>query len=378
MSGSSQSAPILRKILEVRPVQIAVSVFNFGNPGQKKQHAHRLRDTVPKVLLHLDATPEENYTPEEMRQFNELGMSMQYHPMFPVDQAHFEALLPLSFLETVFFHPTLTDDPQGLAKYLLERHVNPYAVIAHDTPEELWNNPSSYLYNPDLIKGILFMTVVYGESGGGFEHIWIPNLRKVRGYMHPAQRLWCDGGISDKTIPLDCGIDGVVSASYLLKADYPADAARRLTHYDIALGSDHAGLELKNLLVEHLKGQGKRVRDMGLYRTEFAEQDEAYKDYPHYAHVVAREVAEGYAGQGILVCGSGQGMNMTAGKMKGIRSALCRTEEGAQMARAHNDANVLALGGRCTDPETAYKIVDKFLNTAFEGGRHQRRLEKIE
>src|SRR3989338_1716735 len=383
MVSLTLAAARLKKNLEFRPVHVAVSVFNFGTVEQKKAHALRLRDAGVR-FLHLDATPEEKYTPEEIKQFDALEMPIQYHPMFPVDQAHFEALGNLRNLVTVFFHPTLTTDPQSLAHYLIGHGLDPYAVIAHDTPEQLWNDPSSYLYNPDLIKGILFMTVMYGKSERGFESDWLSNLRKVRASMHPAQRLWCDGAISDKTIPLDCGIDGVVSASYLLKASDPLVAVERLTNYDVAVGSDHAGLALKSQIIEHLKQQGKRVRDIGLYYKEFVEADAEYTDYPHYAHAVANEVSdrEGvhlkHAQYGIVVCGSGQGSAMAANKVPRIRAALCRTEWDAEMARKHNDANVLTLGERCTSVEDAYKIVDVFLKTEFEGGRHQRRVEKIE
>ena len=138
----------------------------------------------------------------------------------------------------------------------------------------------------------------------------------------------------------------------------------------IAMGADHAGYELKDRIKEHLQQQGLDVQDEGTNSPESV-------DYPDFARRVAHDVSERRADLGILVCGSGIGMAISANKVKGIRAANVSSEYEAQMSREHNDANVLALGARILNTEQALAIVDKWLNTGFAGGRHERRVEKI-
>jgi ribose 5-phosphate isomerase B len=138
----------------------------------------------------------------------------------------------------------------------------------------------------------------------------------------------------------------------------------------IALGADHAGFELKEKIKQHLTQNGFEVDDRGTNSTDSV-------DYPDFARAVGEEVAEQHAHRGVLVCGSGIGMSMAANKVPGIRAAKVDTETEAQLSREHNDANVLALGARMIDEPTALRIVDRWLSTAFAGGRHQRRVEKI-
>lgn len=138
----------------------------------------------------------------------------------------------------------------------------------------------------------------------------------------------------------------------------------------IALGADHAGFELKESVKRLLAAQGIQVDDRGTHSAESV-------DYPDFARAVGEAVARRQADLGILVCGTGIGMSMSANKVPGIRAARVDTEFEAEMARAHNNANVLCLGARVTDAATAEKLVRKFLETRFEGGRHQRRVDKI-
>ena len=138
----------------------------------------------------------------------------------------------------------------------------------------------------------------------------------------------------------------------------------------IALGADHAGFELKEKIKQHLSGKDLEVQDEGTNSTESV-------DYPDFAEKVAHDVAGSRADLGILVCGSGIGMAISANKVPGIRAANVTSEYEAQMCREHNDANVLALGARIVKEEDAYRIVDKWLATSFAGGRHQRRVDKI-
>jgi ribose 5-phosphate isomerase B len=138
----------------------------------------------------------------------------------------------------------------------------------------------------------------------------------------------------------------------------------------IAIGADHAGFELKAHLVESLTRQGHAVTDFGTDSTESV-------DYPPICAAVARAVRDGAAEVGIVMGGSGQGEQIAANKVRGIRAALCNDLYLAEMARSHNDANVLSMGGRVVSNELADRIVETFLSTPFEGGRHERRVAQL-
>lgn len=140
----------------------------------------------------------------------------------------------------------------------------------------------------------------------------------------------------------------------------------------IALGSDHGGYELKQEIIQYLKENGIEYKDFGCHNTESC-------DYPVYAKTVARAVADGECEKGILICGTGIGISIAANKVKGIRAAVCTDCFTAEATRLHNDANILALGGRVVGPGLAVKITETFLNTEFSGDeRHIRRISQIE
>jgi ribose 5-phosphate isomerase B len=139
----------------------------------------------------------------------------------------------------------------------------------------------------------------------------------------------------------------------------------------IALGSDHAGFELKNELLAKLIDQGYELLDMGPDSADSV-------DYPDYAHKVAAAVASGEACCGMLICGSGNGVCITANKHNGVRAALCWEAEISALAKQHNNANVICLPARFVSQEKAFAIVDAYLGAEFEGGRHQNRVNKIE
>jgi len=138
----------------------------------------------------------------------------------------------------------------------------------------------------------------------------------------------------------------------------------------LVIASDHGGLALKQELMEHLRQRGVEFEDIGTYTPESC-------NYPEYAEKAARGVADGTYEKGILVCGTGIGMSLAANKIRGIRCALCSDCFSAEMCRAHNDANMIALGGRVLGPELAKRIVDLFLDTAFLGGRHAQRVAMV-
>ena len=139
----------------------------------------------------------------------------------------------------------------------------------------------------------------------------------------------------------------------------------------IVIASDHAGVELKTSLVELIRDRGFDIKDLGPVETHSV-------DYPDFAHAVAAAVASGEADSGILICGTGIGMSLAANRHPGVRAALCHDAFTVEMARLHNDANVLCIGARVTGGGVAEQMVEIFLETNFEGGRHQRRVELIE
>ncbi len=138
----------------------------------------------------------------------------------------------------------------------------------------------------------------------------------------------------------------------------------------IALGCDHAGFKLKEIVKEHLKAAGYECKDFGTF-------DETSVDYPDYAFYVGRAVAVGEYERGILICGTGIGIGIAANKIPGIRAALCHDLFSAEMTRQHNDSNILTMGARVIGPELALQIVDKWLTTDFVGLHHTARIEKI-
>ncbi len=138
----------------------------------------------------------------------------------------------------------------------------------------------------------------------------------------------------------------------------------------IGLCSDHAGYEMKSIIEGYLEAMGKEYKDFGCFSTESC-------DYPDFAHPCAEAVEKGECECGIALCGSGNGIAMTLNKHQGIRAAICWLPELAALARQHNDANVLVLPARFIAPEVALEIVNTYLETSFEGGRHERRVAKI-
>lgn len=138
----------------------------------------------------------------------------------------------------------------------------------------------------------------------------------------------------------------------------------------VAIGADHAGYALKEELKARITARGHEVVDLG---TSSADST----DYPDYAAQVGRRVAEGLVDRGILVCSTGVGMSIAANKIPGVRAALAFNEDEVRLTRAHNDANVIAFGARYTEPEAGAHLIDIFLETPFDGGRHQRRVDKI-
>ena len=138
----------------------------------------------------------------------------------------------------------------------------------------------------------------------------------------------------------------------------------------VAIGCDHGGFELKERVVAHLKEKGIEVVDFGTNSLDSC-------DYPDFGIQAAKAVANGECDKGIVICTTGIGISIAANKVKGVRCGLCTSVEMAHLTKQHNNANMIALGGRTTEPDLAFKIVDEWLDTEFEGGRHQRRIDML-
>lgn len=138
----------------------------------------------------------------------------------------------------------------------------------------------------------------------------------------------------------------------------------------ISIGNDHAGTDYKKAVVKHLEAKGHTVNNYGTDSNDSV-------DYPDFVHPVAKDVENKKVDFGIIICGSGNGANMTANKHQGVRSALCWTKEIVSLARQHNNANILSIPARFTAEQQVIEMVDTFLSTSFEGGRHEKRVEKI-
>jgi glycine hydroxymethyltransferase len=164
---------------------------------------------------------------------------------------------------------------------------------------------------------------------------------------------------------------GIMSLLRFINHTEPAGGGARTSKAAVALGADHGGFTLKEAIKQHLQQRGVNVADLGSHTAEPA-------DYPDFAQAVAQSVMEHRSQLGLLVCTTGIGMSIAANKVPGIRAALAHDEETAAAARRHNDANVLCLAGKTTTPDLARRMVDAFLNTGFEGGRHERRVHKME
>lgn len=162
-------------------------------------------------------------------------------------------------------------------------------------------------------------------------------------------------------------VDG--GAVFILIAN-PLSVGYHFLTMKVAIGSDHAGFELKQKVLAWLREKACEVQDVGTH-------SEARCDYPDFAKVVAEKVSRGEVERGILVCGSGIGMSIAANKVAGVRAAECVDPYMAEVSRSHNDANVLCLGGRVVGEDVARKMVEIWLSTPFEGGRHAQRVEKI-
>ncbi|MBI5003307.1 ribulose-phosphate 3-epimerase [Candidatus Woesearchaeota archaeon] len=218
---------------------------------------------------------------------------------------------------------------------------------------------------------ILVMTVVPGKGGQAYIQETNKKIQELR-KLFPDKNIEVDGGIKVENVhtPINAGANIIVSGTGIFNTENYKETMQKMKHA-IIIGADHAGFQRKEEVKQWLHENKYAIIDAGTDSEESC-------DYPDIAKKVAQEVSRDATKKGILVCGTGIGMSIAANKIKGIRGAHVASEYEAQMAKQHNDANILCLGSRTADKETTIKCIQAWLSSAFEGGKHERRIGKIE
>ncbi|MBS3121851.1 ribose 5-phosphate isomerase B [Candidatus Woesearchaeota archaeon] len=280
----------------------------------------------------------------------------------------------------ISFHIEAAQDPLAVIKKIKLHGVKPAIALNPDTPLSMVE---------DLLKSVdmvLLMSVVPGKGGQGYIPQVTGKIRQLRKMIDEQgldTLIEVDGGIKLDNIylPINACVDIVVSGTgiYAPSGHEPTDDYKDLTPKEViekmkdilALGSDHGGYKLKESLKKYFDKKGVSYKDFGCYNEESV-------DYPDYADKAVKEILRKEYNRGVLICGTGIGISIRANRYKGIRAAKCNSVFDAEMSRKHNDANILVLGGRTTSLPSAKKIFDKWYTTEFEGGRHQRRVDKLD
>ncbi|MEA3514476.1 MAG: ribose 5-phosphate isomerase B, partial [Nanoarchaeota archaeon] len=273
--------------------------------------------------------------------------------------------------DIITFHSEACSNPKELINSI-KKYDNIKAGIALNPDTEL-SNIENIIEDVDMI---LLMSVVPGRCGQGYiekitdKIISLKDIIRTKGY---SAMIEVDGGIKIDNAykPINAGADILVSGSGIFSLADPDNAIKQMKD-TILIGCDHGGFELKNKLKAYLNEKHLAYFDVGTYSTESC-------DYPDYAKKVAAPISEGKYSKGILICGTGLGMSMTANRYSNVRAAECYDIFTAEMAREHNDANILCMGQRSLDHKLATEITEKWLSTPFsEGERHKKRIEKID
>ena len=218
---------------------------------------------------------------------------------------------------------------------------------------------------------ILVMTVIPGKGGQAYIQETNKKIQELR-KLFPDKDIEVDGGIKEENayVPINAGANMIVSGTGIFNTENYKETIQKMKQ-TIIIGADHAGFQRKEEVKQWLEENKYAVMDAGTDSEESC-------DYPDIAKKVAQEVSRDATKKGILICGTGIGMSIAANKMKGIRAAHITSEYEAHMAKQHNDANILCLGSRTADKETSIKCVQAWLSVAFEGGKHERRIRRIE
>ncbi len=218
---------------------------------------------------------------------------------------------------------------------------------------------------------ILVMTVVPGRGGQEYIEVVNEKIQKLRA-LFPEKDIEVDGGLKQATVhlPINAGANIIVSGTGIFNTQNYKETIQKMKQA-IIIGADHAGYQLKEKVKQWLEEQKQSIIDVGT-------NSEESSDYPDFAKKVAKSVSKDATKKGILICGTGIGMSIAANKYENVRAAHVTSVYEAEMAKKHNDANILCLGARTTRVETAIQCIEKWLCSEFERGKHERRVEKIE
>lgn len=275
----------------------------------------------------------------------------------------------------ISFHFEAAPDPKAVIEEIRSYGVKPAIALNPDTPL------SQIEGLVDSVDMVLLMSVVPGKGGQGYIPKVTGKIRQLRKIIDEDgldTLIEVDGGIKLDNIylPISAGADVIVSGTgiYNPKEEYinltPTEVIEKMKNV-LALGSDHGGYKLKESLKKYFEKKSIAYKDFGCYSEESV-------DYPDYADKVVKEILRKEYRRGILICGTGIGISIRANRYHGIRAAKCNSVFDAEMSRKHNDANILVIGERTTSSALARKIFDAWYTTLFEGGRHQRRVNKLD
>ncbi|MCK5628994.1 MAG: ribulose-phosphate 3-epimerase [Nanoarchaeota archaeon] len=342
----------------------------------------KISETIEKIpsadYLHIDVMDGKFVKEKTLFLYPSLTSRIHWVTDIPLD-IHLMVNNPENYIDDfakagadmITFHYEACSDPKEIINSI-KKHDNIKAGIALNPDTEI-SNIENIIEDVDMV---LLMSVVPGRCGQGYiEKITdkISSLKEIiitKGY---SAMIEVDGGIKIDNAykPINTGADILVSGSGIFSQANPDKAIKQMKDV-ILLGCDHGGFELKNKIKTYLDEKHQAYSDVGTYSLDSC-------DYPDYAKKVAQPISEGKYNRGVLICGTGLGMSMAANRYNNVRAAECYDTFTAQMARKHNDANILCLGERSLDHKLAIEITEKWLNTSFsEGERHKKRIAKID
>ncbi|MBI4454190.1 ribose 5-phosphate isomerase B [Candidatus Woesearchaeota archaeon] len=363
-------------------VKISTSLFTI----EKKDLAKAVKAASNTSYFHIDVTDGEFVKDAKGGAslfYNESHIkTVKSNTNVPLD-VHLMIANPLDNIERyakfypyyISFHIEAAQDPLAVIKKIKKHGVKPAIALNPDTP---LSKVEDLLKSVDMV---LLMSVMPGKGGQGYIQSVTDKIKILREMIDKQgldTLIEVDGGIklSNVHIPINAGVDVIVSGTgiYAPKEEYkdltPKEVIEKMKDI-LALGSDHGGYKLKESLKKYFDKKGIAYKDFGCYNEESV-------DYPDYADKVVKEILKKEYNRGVLICGTGIGISIRANRYKGIRAAKCNSVFDAEMSRKHNDANILVMGERTTSLPSAKKIFDAWYSTEFEGGRHQRRVDKLD
>lgn len=352
-------------------IKIAPSILALKDITQLETELKKL-ETSGADIIHIDVMDGifvENKTPfldpkitEKIKQTT--NMPIDVHLMVQEPEKYINDFLNAG-ADMISIHCESRGDHNATIKKIQEKGKKAGIAINHATPIK---KVLPFCENVDFI---LVMTVVPGKGGQQYIEAATEKIRQFR-KLFPSKDIEVDGGIKTENIylPINAGATIIVSGTGIFSAIDYKEAIEKMKHA-IIIGADHAGFQRKEEIKQWLQENKYATLDAGTDSEESC-------DYPDIAKKVAELVSKDETKKGILICGTGIGMSIVANKVKGIRAAHVTSEYEAQMAKQHNDANILCLGARTIEKEMTIRCVEKWLSAQFEGGKHERRVRKIE